>query len=50
LVIEGASERPSLEGIVDLRNTVDTEIITRQAPGTFLRAEDVIGVIIDEMR
>ncbi|KAI9679238.1 MAG: hypothetical protein M1817_005257 [Caeruleum heppii] len=26
------ADRPSLEGIVDLRNTVDTEIVTRQAP------------------
>ena len=31
--VEGDTERPSLDGIVDLSNTVDTEIIIKQAPG-----------------
>ena len=29
------SEKPSLQGIVDLTNTVDTEVITTQAPGRY---------------
>lgn len=33
LLVEGASEPPSLDGIVDLTNTVDTTIHTRQLPG-----------------
>ncbi|EPE35211.1 hypothetical protein GLAREA_10908 [Glarea lozoyensis ATCC 20868] len=33
-IIEGASEPPSLDGIVDLTNTVDTTVTTRQLPGT----------------
>ncbi|KAI9821651.1 MAG: hypothetical protein M1827_002232 [Pycnora praestabilis] len=32
LAISGATEKPSLEGIVDLSNTVDTEVIERIAP------------------
>lgn len=32
-IVEGASERPDLKGIVDLTNTVDTTVTTRQLPG-----------------
>ena len=31
--VSGASEPPSLEGIVDLRNTTETHVHSRQAPG-----------------
>lgn len=33
-IIEGSSEPISLEGIVDLSNTVDTTVTTKQLPGT----------------
>jgi hypothetical protein len=33
LVVEGASQPPSIDGIVDLSNTVDTEVTTRELPG-----------------
>lgn len=35
MMVEGANERPSLEGIVDLSNTKDTEVIETIAPGTY---------------
>ncbi|KAL3426872.1 hypothetical protein PVAG01_00381 [Phlyctema vagabunda] len=31
-LVEGAKEAPSLDGIVDLKDSVDTEVITTQAP------------------
>ena len=34
--IDGAKEAPSLEGVVDLNNTVDTEVITKTLPGTYI--------------
>ncbi|KAI9745620.1 MAG: hypothetical protein M1818_001154 [Claussenomyces sp. TS43310] len=46
LVVEGASERPSLDGVVDLSNTVDTEVITRHAPAVV--HETVIPTILHE--
>jgi hypothetical protein len=33
-IVQGASEPISLDGIVDLTNTVDTTVTTRQLPGT----------------
>jgi hypothetical protein len=35
LGIEGAKEPPSLKGIVDLSNTVDTDVTTKTLPGTY---------------
>lgn len=34
-LVEGANEKPSLEGIVDLTNTKDTLVIETIAPGTY---------------
>lgn len=34
-IVEGAQEAPSLEGIVDLTNTEDTEVTTRILPGNY---------------
>lgn len=34
-LVEGAKEAPRLDGIVDLTNTVDTEVITKTLPGTY---------------
>ncbi|RDW80946.1 hypothetical protein BP5796_05644 [Coleophoma crateriformis] len=33
-LVEGAKEKPSLKGVVDLTNTVDTDVRTKQAPVT----------------
>lgn len=35
MLVEGANEKPSLEGIVDLSNTKDTLVIEKIAPGTY---------------
>jgi hypothetical protein len=34
-IVKNSSQPISLEGIVDLTNTVDTTVTTRQLPGTF---------------
>jgi hypothetical protein len=33
MIVEGAKQPPSLEGVVDLSNTVDTDVTTRNLPG-----------------
>lgn len=35
MLVEGAREKPSLEGVVDLSNTKDTMVIEKIAPGMF---------------
>lgn len=35
MLVEGAKEKPSLEGVVDLSNTKDTVVIETIAPGTY---------------
>jgi hypothetical protein len=35
-IVKGASEAPSLKGIVDLSNTVDTDVTTKTLPGTYI--------------
>jgi len=35
-IVKGASEPPSLKGIVDLTNTVDTDVTTKTLPGTYI--------------
>ena len=35
MLVEGATEKPSLEGVVDLSNTKDTMVIETIAPGTY---------------
>jgi len=35
MIVEGAKEPPSLKGVVDLSNTVDTDITTKTLPGTY---------------
>lgn len=37
MMVEGSSQPISLDGIVDLTNTVDTDVTTRHLPGTFPR-------------
>jgi len=34
MIVEGAREPPSLEGVVDLSNTVDRDVTTKTLPGT----------------
>jgi hypothetical protein len=34
MIVEGAKEPPSLEGVVDLSNTVDTDVTAESLPGT----------------
>jgi hypothetical protein len=36
MIVEGAKEQPSLNGVVDLSNTVDTDVTTKTSPGTDL--------------
>lgn len=36
MLVEGATEKPSLEGIVDLSNTKDTMVVEKIAPGTYV--------------
>jgi len=35
MIVEGAKEPPSLKGVVDLSNTVDTDVTTKTLPGTY---------------
>jgi hypothetical protein len=35
MIVEGAKEPPSLNGVVDLSNTVDTNVTTKTLPGTY---------------
>lgn len=35
-IVKGASEPPSLKGVVDLTNTVDTDVTTKTLPGTYI--------------
>jgi hypothetical protein len=34
MIVQGAKEPPSLKGVVDLTNTVDTDVTTKTLPGT----------------
>lgn len=34
MIVEGASQPPSLDSITDLKNSVDTDVTTKQLPGT----------------
>jgi hypothetical protein len=36
MTVKGTKQPPSLEGVVDLSNTVDTDVITRNLPGKYL--------------
>lgn len=38
MLVEGATEKPSLEGIVDLKDSVDTDVITTTLPGEYPRS------------
>jgi hypothetical protein len=46
-LVEGASSPPSLEGIVDLRNTVDTTTHITYAPGEYILPPTRILLLID---
>jgi hypothetical protein len=35
MIVEGAKEPPSLKGVVDLSNTIDTDVTTKTLPGTY---------------
>ena len=35
MIVEGASHPPSLDGIVDLKDSVDTDVTTKQLPGRY---------------
>lgn len=35
MIVEGAAEAPSLDGVVDLKDSVDTEVITKSLPGNY---------------
>jgi hypothetical protein len=34
MIVQGAKEPPSLKGVVDLTNTVNTDVPTKTLPGT----------------
>jgi hypothetical protein len=38
MIVEGAKEPPSLKGVGDLSNTVDTDVTTKTLPGTYQSA------------
>jgi hypothetical protein len=38
MIVSGASEPPSLDGVVDLKDSVDTEVTTKTQPGTYPRS------------
>ena len=46
MLVQGAKEKPSLDGILDLSNTRDTVVIEKFAPGTFVPVQTLTGSTI----